>query len=211
MTKQQYIDRLRDKTFVAIWEQLREHDASFSPQEEHDEYWLLDLKLAVTPGDGRRSSVNVKAHGHALEITADWPYYIFFRRGCLILGNRTLPLESFERAVEAIRYLDTILPKHICSYNRGVADAQLELEKNRMMAQICESTIAPALEPMAEAAGLKCEVRGTELRITVKLVHPDGRNKYFYFDYNNPMNHLDEVKNYLRESDLGMDGQEQSN
>ena len=203
MTEQQYIDRIRDRVFRDIYEDVLEFDKAFVPETETKEYWLYDLKTALVPGGSKHLRVETRLRGYWLEITADWPYYIYFgngnllNKGSLIIGDHVLPLPSFERAVNALRHLCEILPGHIRTYNSEKVNVRLEVEKHRMLARICVSTILPVLEPLAEASGFTCSVKGSGQRITVQLVHREGVKKTFYLNSENPMEHLEDIKAWI--------------
>ena len=179
--------------------ELREHDKDYCPPSITEDYWIIDLKNYLVPADCKPHPFKTHVHGYGIEIHMEgqWPIIVQFQFGRIQLGNYVLQVDCLERAVEDLRYIISITPKYAAEYKEAMKNAAVEMQKDKMIKEIYEATVAPTLQPILEGRGLSCSTKRNFKSVTLALVDNKLRMKTFYITYDNFENELEGIKTYI--------------
>lgn len=198
MTLEQYKEKITDDLLYEMAKAVKTHDRGFKPNNKTEEYWLLDLARSLIHADNKKYTYQVCIRGYGIEIRAEgkWDVIIYFKAGRIIIGENDLKVDCMERAIEDMRYLCGLIPEYVGKYKEAMKNAALEMQKENMIHQIYEASIAPMLSKMLEGTGLHCKTKCNMKTVSVCLMDNKESMKTFYVSYDDFENGL----NFVRES-----------
>lgn len=199
MTLEQYKAKLADRILKELAADIRQHSEDYAPQTITEEYYLSDMRYHLIPANKGIHPFKIKLHGYGIEIHFEnrWPAVFQFQNGKLQIGMNTIEEDCMERAVEDIRYLCSVFPKYSGKYIDGMKDAAIELQKDKMVREICDSTISSALMTDLSVRGLTCKTRRFSDRITLTIAGEKYGPLTFSLIYDDIMSGIERVRNYI--------------
>lgn len=199
MTLDEYKEKVTDEILYRMAKELGEHDRDFTPSSITEEFWLVDLRNSLVPGDCRERPYKVQIRGYALEIWIEggWPIVLYYRQGKILIGKYFIKTDCLERAEEDLRFMITLIPKYSDEYKTAIANAAMEMQKEKMVQEIYEATVAPTISELLKGRGLTCETRRNSKTVTLNLRESKCRIKTFYISYDNFQNELEEIKSFI--------------
>jgi len=201
MTLDRYKEKITDEILYRMAKEVVEHDNGFTPSSITENFWLIDLKDRILPGGFKASPYKARLHGHSIEIMIEgkWPIVLSYSLGRVIMGKYYVKVDCLERAVEDLRFMMSLIPKYSDEYRTAIENAAIEIQKEKMIQKIYESSVAPAIDVLLDGRDLTCETKCNFRTVTLMLFKARQKVKTFYVSYDNFQNELDEIKDFITE------------
>lgn len=199
MNLDQYKQKVSADILYEMAKEVHNHDRDYTPSSITEDYWLIDLKYALTPADRKHHPYQVQLRGYGLEIHSEgkWTVVLYFKGGKIIIGDNYLEVDCLERAIEDLRFLCSLIPRYAEKYTEAMKNAAIEMKKETMIQEIFESTVAPALSELLKERGLKCNTRRNFKTVTLNLISDKSVVKTFYISYDDFENGMKGIKTFI--------------
>lgn len=201
MNLDQYKEKVSADILYELAKEVCNHDRDYTPSSITEDYWLLDLKNALVHADRKKHPYQVYIRGYGVEIHSEgkWSVVLYFKAGKIIIGENYIEVDCFERAIEDLRFLCGLIPKYSDKYTEAMNNAALEMQKETMIQQIFESTVAPALSGILKGRGLRCTTRRNIKTVTLNLIQGKTVVRTFYISYDDFAYELENIKSFIEQ------------
>lgn len=201
MNLDQYKQKVSADILYEMEKEVHNHDRDYTPSSITEDYWLNDLKFALTPADRKHHPYQVMLRGYGLEIHSEgkWTVVLYFRSGKIIIGDNYIEVDCLERAIEDLRFLCSLIPRYAEKYTDAMNNAALEMQKETIIQEIFEATVAPALSELLKARNLKCKTRRNFKTVTLNLISGKSLVKTFFISYDDFENEMKNIRSYIEQ------------